>query len=40
MPKGNLGEVLELPKLLLQGLDLYFVERYESIYSLVFDGKL
>jgi ATP-dependent Lon protease len=40
IPKGNLGDVLDLPHMLLHGLNLFFVERYEQIYGLIFEDRL
>lgn len=40
LPKANLGDVLELTKSLLNGMNLYFVDRYDDVYALVFHNKL
>jgi predicted ATP-dependent protease len=38
LPFLNLEEVLELPKKLLDGINLYFVKEYKEIFKLVFEN--
>lgn len=39
MPLGNLEEVMDLPKKLLQGLSIYFVKEFKEVYALIFEGN-
>lgn len=39
MPLANLEEVMDLPKKLLDGLDIYFVKEYKEVFALIFEGE-
>ena len=39
MPYANLEEAGDLPKKLLEGLNVYFVREYKEVFDLIFEGK-
>lgn len=39
VPYSNLGEVMEFPKQLLAGMNVYFVKEYSQIYQILFEKK-
>lgn len=36
LPWGNKTEFFELPKMLKEGLTVYFVKEYQEVYSIIF----
>lgn len=38
-PHSNLGDVEDFPRLLLDGMTIYFVREYNQVYDIVFEEK-
>lgn len=38
-PYSNISDIHEFPKLLLEGITIYFVREYKQIYEIVFEEK-